>query len=75
MLSGVWIESAGAIGAITAFLIGGGIMLVIGLTYAELASALPFAGGASAASIFLGILVSPVEFEMVFSSSFVSVSA
>ena len=45
VLSGVWIESAGAIGAITAFLIGGGIMLVIGLTYAELASALPFAGG------------------------------
>ncbi|MGB2046165.1 MAG: APC family permease, partial [Porticoccaceae bacterium] len=45
VLSGVWIESAGAIGAIAAFLIGGGIMLVIGLTYAELASALPFAGG------------------------------
>ena len=45
VLSGVWIESAGAIGAIIAFLIGGGIMLVIGLTYAELASALPFAGG------------------------------
>ena len=45
VLSGIWIESAGAIGAITAFLIGGGIMLVIGLTYAELASALPFAGG------------------------------
>ena len=43
--SGIWIESAGAIGAITAFIIGGGIMLVIGLTYAELASALPFAGG------------------------------
>lgn len=45
VLSGVWIESAGAIGATIAFLIGGGIMLVIGLTYAELASALPFAGG------------------------------
>ena len=45
VLSGTWIESAGSIGAITAFLLGGGIMLVIGLTYAELASALPFAGG------------------------------
>lgn len=45
VLSGTWIESAGSFGAITAFLIGGAIMLVIGLTYAELASALPFAGG------------------------------
>ncbi|MDC0220490.1 APC family permease [Gammaproteobacteria bacterium] len=45
VLSGTWIESAGSFGAITAFLLGGGIMLVIGLTYAELASALPFAGG------------------------------
>ncbi|MDD9896218.1 MAG: amino acid permease [Gammaproteobacteria bacterium] len=45
VLSSTWIESAGTAGAIIAFLIGGGIMLVIGLTYAELASALPFAGG------------------------------
>jgi len=45
VLSSTWIESAGTAGAITAFLVGGGIMLVIGLTYAELASALPFAGG------------------------------
>jgi basic amino acid/polyamine antiporter, APA family len=45
VLSGTWIDSAGSLGAITAFLFGGGIMLVIGLTYAELASALPFAGG------------------------------
>lgn len=45
VLSSTWVESAGTIGAIAAFLIGGGIMLVIGLTYAELASALPFAGG------------------------------
>ncbi|GIT22499.1 MAG: hypothetical protein CM1200mP40_21810 [Gammaproteobacteria bacterium] len=45
VLSSNWIESAGTAGAIIAFLIGGAIMLVIGLTYAELASALPFAGG------------------------------
>lgn len=45
VLSGTWISSAGTLGAIVAFLIGGAAMLVIGLTYAELASALPFAGG------------------------------
>lgn len=45
VLSSTWIMSAGTLGAILAFLIGGGAMLLIGLTYAELASALPFAGG------------------------------
>lgn len=45
VLSATWISSAGTLGAILAFLIGGGAMLLIGLTYAELASALPFAGG------------------------------
>ena len=45
VLSGTWIFSAGTVGAILAFLFGGIVMLVIGLTYAELASALPFAGG------------------------------
>ena len=45
VLSSTWILSAGTLGAILAFLIGGGAMLLIGLTYAELASALPFAGG------------------------------
>ncbi len=45
VLSGTWIYSAGTVGAILAFLFGGLVMLVIGLTYAELASALPFAGG------------------------------
>ena len=45
VLSADWIKSAGTIGAILAFIAGGGIMIVIGLTYAELASALPFAGG------------------------------
>lgn len=45
ILSGTWILSAGVLGAISAFLIGGAAILLIGLTYAELASALPFAGG------------------------------
>lgn len=45
VLTGGWIEDAGAGGAIVAFLIGGAIMTFIGLVYAELASALPFAGG------------------------------
>jgi len=45
VLSGTWITSAGTLGAIVAFLIGGAAILLIGLTYAELASALPFAGG------------------------------
>ncbi len=45
VLSGTWISSAGTLGAMLAFLIGGMVILVIGLTYAELASALPFAGG------------------------------
>jgi len=45
VLSGTWIDSAGTVGAILAFLLGGAAMLLIGLTYAELASALPFAGG------------------------------
>ncbi len=45
VLSGTWISSAGTLGAIVAFFIGGAAILLIGLTYAELASALPFAGG------------------------------
>jgi APA family basic amino acid/polyamine antiporter len=45
VLTGVWITSAGTLGAITAFLIGGAAITLVGLTYAELASALPFAGG------------------------------
>ena len=45
VLTGTWITSAGVMGAITAFLVGGGAIAIVGLTYAELASALPFAGG------------------------------
>jgi amino acid transporter len=45
VLTGTWITSAGTLGAILAFLVGGGAIAIVGLTYAELASALPFAGG------------------------------
>jgi amino acid transporter len=45
VLSGTWIAGAGALGAVLAFAAGGAIMVLIGLTYAELAAALPFAGG------------------------------
>lgn len=45
VLTGTWISSAGVLGSIVAFLIGGTGIALIGLTYAELASALPFVGG------------------------------
>lgn len=45
VLTGTWISSAGSLGAIIAFLIGGTAITIVGLTYAELAAALPFAGG------------------------------
>jgi APA family basic amino acid/polyamine antiporter len=40
-LSGTWIAGAGSIGAILAFLVGGSALVFVGLTYAELASAMP----------------------------------
>lgn len=43
--TGLWITRAGSLGAVMAFLIGGLLVVFIGLTYAELTSALPFAGG------------------------------
>lgn len=45
VMTGSWIQSAGSLGAITAFLIGGIAILLVGLTYAELASAMPQVGG------------------------------
>ena len=41
----LWIMEAGSLGAVIAFLIGGVLVGLVGLTYAELASALPMAGG------------------------------
>ncbi len=42
---GGWLTQAGPLGAIIAFVIGGGIMLCIGLCYAEATPMLPVAGG------------------------------
>lgn len=44
-LSGEWIAGAGSAAAILAFLIGGVAVILVGFTYAELASAMPKAGG------------------------------
>jgi len=44
-LTGGWIEKAGTLGAITAFAIGGITVIFVGFTYAELAAAMPKAGG------------------------------
>ena len=44
-LTGNWIDSAGSIGAVLAFAIGGIAVVLVGLTYAELASAMPQVGG------------------------------
>lgn len=45
MLAGYWIEEAGVIGAIIAFLIGAVMCIFVGMVYAELTPALPLAGG------------------------------
>jgi amino acid transporter len=45
VLAGGWVQSAGAVGAMLAFGIGGVAVILIGLTYAELASAMPLTGG------------------------------
>lgn len=44
-LTGNWIDKAGSLGAMLAFGIGGVVVVFVGLTYAELASAMPQAGG------------------------------
>jgi amino acid transporter len=45
VLTGSWIQSAGTMGALIAFVIGGIIVTLVGLTYAELTSAMPKIGG------------------------------
>ena len=45
VLAGSWVQTAGALGAILAFILGGIMVLFVGLTYAELASAMPKCGG------------------------------
>ncbi len=44
-LTGNWINGAGSVGAMLAFVLGGVVVVFVGLTYAELASAMPQAGG------------------------------
>ena len=44
-LTGNWIDGAGSAGAMLAFLCGGIVVVFVGLTYAELAAAMPQAGG------------------------------
>lgn len=45
VLSSQWIKSAGTLGAVIAFVIGGAVVLFIGLVYSELTSAIPQNGG------------------------------
>lgn len=45
VMAGSWIETAGTLGAIMAFIMGGIMVLFVGLTYAELTSAMPKCGG------------------------------
>ncbi len=45
MMGASWVSGAGYFGALLAFLIGGGILVMIGLLYGELMAALPVAGG------------------------------
>lgn len=45
ILSGVWISNGGSLGAVGGFVLAGLPIMLIGLLYAELASAMPVAGG------------------------------
>jgi amino acid transporter len=45
VLVGGWLEDAGTLGAALAFVVGGLVMTLVGLAYAELVSAMPRAGG------------------------------
>ena len=45
VLSGDWVTQAGFVGTALAFALGGLLVIFIGLTYAELAAAIPVTGG------------------------------
>lgn len=45
VFAGYWVQTAGSAGAALAFVGGGAAIVLIGLTYSELASAMPQAGG------------------------------
>ena len=50
ILSGVWISKGGSLGAGLGFVLAGAPIMLIGLLYAELASAMPVVGGEHAYS-------------------------
>jgi basic amino acid/polyamine antiporter, APA family len=45
VLAGTWVQEAGALGSVVAILTGGLMVAFVGLTYSELVSAMPKAGG------------------------------
>ena len=45
LMTGIWLSEAGFVGTVAAFAVGGIAISLIGLTYSELASAMPRAGG------------------------------
>jgi APA family basic amino acid/polyamine antiporter len=45
ILSGLWIGNGGSLGAVLGFVLAGVPIMLIGLLYAELASAMPVVGG------------------------------
>lgn len=45
VMAGQWIRQAGTLGAMTAFIAGGIMVMFVGLTYAELTAAIPQCGG------------------------------
>ncbi len=45
VLTGEFLDGAGTLGAALAFVLGGGIIGLVGLTYAELVTAMPHSGG------------------------------
>ena len=45
LMTGVWVETAGSLGTLIAFAVGGLAISLIGLTYSELVAAMPQAGG------------------------------
>ncbi len=45
LMTGFWVQTAGSLGTFIAFTVGGLAIAMIGLTYSELASAMPKAGG------------------------------
>ncbi len=45
LMTAVWVQNAGSVGTLVAFAVGGLAISLVGLTYSELAAAMPLAGG------------------------------